>query len=175
MKLRPIPFTDPLVVRILLGQKTETRRPVRLDGQSTKVCPYGDAGDRLYVRHRWAAGPGYDDVKPRDLPPDLARIWTVMTGYKGAGRLRPPMFMPKWASRIHLAVEHVRLENLQDISEEAVAAEGIEGGRAAFSRTWDAIYQRHVWASNPLVWVVQFSLLQPGLGWAQDHMPQANA
>lgn len=102
----------------------------------------------------------------------------------GAGpcRWRLGMFMPRWASRITLRVEEVRVERVQDITEEGAIAEGMlfhDGGgighsgyrhdvnhgivyskaRDAYSYLWDSINAKrgYSWDSNPWVWVIRFS------------------
>jgi hypothetical protein len=78
--------------------------------------------------------------------------------------------MPRWASRITLEIESVRVERLQEISEEDAKAEGvIETYRppidrmglannyyVAFAKLWQSINGPGSWAENPWVWVVTF-------------------
>lgn len=89
-------------------------------------------------------------------------------------RWRPSIHMPRWASRITLEVLGVRVERLQDISEEDARAEGAtladgqwtdEDGtlrsdyRTAFRRLWISINGQDSWDANPWVWVVEFRRL----------------
>lgn len=98
---------------------------------------------------------------------------------------RPSIYMPRWASRITLEVTEVRVERLQDISEEDAQAEGVErcdgfplslgypagedDGKCvlypsavrAFSVLWDSLnHERAPWRSNPWVWVIRFKRVQ---------------
>lgn len=65
MKERPIIFSTPMVLAILGGWKTQTRRIIRnperlqglmLAGEEPAWCPYGGPGDLLYVRETWRVG-----------------------------------------------------------------------------------------------------------------------
>lgn len=108
-----------------------------LMSQSGRNCPYGKPGDRLYVRETFAlsvidpdGGPPEDDPENYDV---IYRADDVPMGgwADGAGNEIPPpwkpsIHMPRWASRILLEITDVRVERLQDISEQDAIAEGIE-------------------------------------------------
>ena len=155
------------------------------DGIIDRVfCPYGPVGTRLWVRETWAVPVEYDDTAPRDIPQDVPVQYAVesmaLNGREGAirsdcrGRWRPSIHMPRWASRILLEVEDVRLERVQDISDLDALAEGIQvigrtevndlsrgKFRHAFRALWDSINAKrgHGWDKNPWVWVVQFRVV----------------
>lgn len=81
-------------------------------------------------------------------------------------RWRPSIHMPRWASRITLEVVGVRVERLQDISEEDAKAEGCAlsadwkaFGVVAFQQLWESINGPGSWDANPWVWVVEFRKL----------------
>ncbi|KDD65352.1 hypothetical protein V466_29280 [Pseudomonas mandelii PD30] len=154
VKERPILFSTPMVRAILEGLKTVTRRavnpqPVLTEGSgfswkghlfgsgsnnretsrnfSRHCCPYGKPGDRLWVRETWArAGngdPGYLTYRatyPHCLPPGLENI---PPAHKI--RWKPSIHMFRADSRILLEITDVRVERLQDISDEQAQAEGI--------------------------------------------------
>lgn len=136
-------------------------------------CPYGLPGDQLWVREAFRLCAEADDTKPRDT--DAAyRVWYEADAphQPGFGKLRPSMFMPRWASRITLEITGVRVERLQDISGSDVLAEGV--GRPVgtplaygsvtskwsrereFAPLWEKINGPGSWDANPWVWVVEF-------------------
>lgn len=95
--------------------------------------------------------------------------------------------MPRWASRILLEITDVRVERLNDISEEDARAEGIIDGGClncgepepcgcanpepdatdAFAYLWQSIYGQENWNANPWVWVIEFNRIE-GDGHATD-------
>ena len=155
------------------------------------------AGDTLWVREAWRTFAGMDNTKPRDL-------WTPGCGHGAGilyeadcdglaltkegerwtgtraehrnafGKLRPSMFMPRWASRMTLTVTDVRVQRLQDITEEDAIAEGYpppdkraHSGVAEirdaypiawYSWLWDSINGAGAWAANPWVTATTFAV-----------------
>ncbi|MGC3841928.1 hypothetical protein [Pseudomonas aeruginosa] len=205
MKERPILFSRPMVRAILEGRKTVTRRVMKpqpdflgsmvdpntpfktLDaGLHARItCPYGEPGDRLWVREAWAADAQVDAIAPRDLsqgepiwyPADFS-VRQTGCSMISKGRGRPSIHMPRWASRILLEITAVRIERLQDISEKQALAEGVElegegvcwagaAGTASdspvesFRLLWELINGAGSWNANPWVWVVEFKRVTP--------------
>lgn len=140
-------------------------------------CPYGSVGDRLWVREAWRGERADDGRPPRDLDHGC-RVWTeadgaAMDGGNVAidakpGKLRPGIFMPRWASRITLEITGVRVERVQDISEADAKAEGptqhpnwprefYTTWRSAYRALWNQINGAGAWDANPWVWVLSFS------------------
>lgn len=219
MKERPILFSTPMVQAIMDGRKTMTRRtkgleqvsiipfhwgmdktPYQKDGKfyyelQTHVddsckyeikCPYGQVGDILWVRetfrkaHGMPTGPRYEfkataleDGVPIDEP------W------------KPSIFMPREACRLFLEITNIRVDRLQDISEDDAINEGIEwkikfpedhpnlkywkdylfkdrfatglmfGAKESFKSLWLSINGPESWTANPWVWVIKFKRIQP--------------
>lgn len=133
-------------------------------------CPYGIPGDLIYVRESFAFGAGYDDMPPRDVPQEshIRRWFKADTNQRiidGRGKWRPPMFMPRWVSRYTLRITDVRVQRVQDITNEDAVAEGIGTPRDiryvaqdCFKPLWDSINadRGYSWESNPWVWAITF-------------------
>jgi len=207
MKERPILFSGSMVRAILEGRKTQTRRiikpqPWRIVGQDVygnvddmifwrfgekredwptpNNCPYGQRGDRLWVRETWAKniqgcpnGVTYraDHLNPLGDGPANPITW------------KPSIHMPRIASRITLEITTVRVEKLWSITEADALAEGITGPHhvgypafrvpedskpryssavAAFEALWDSINSKRApWSYNLWVWVLEFKRVAP--------------
>lgn len=206
---RPIPLKAHEVRGILEGRQSQVRRvvkdiiwdayegpyrmrltpedhkgdDVRDDFHDGRIrCPYGEPGDRLWVREAWRTEIRNDYIAPRDLRPQSAVYYEAGGGGEEeipacAGKLRPSIHMPRWASRIDLEVIGVRVERLQDISDEDCWAEAppglsypirspsdfavTEGGRQrCYQRLWESINGPGSWDANPWVWVVEFKRIR---------------
>lgn len=148
MRERPILFSGPMVRAVLAGQKTQTRRVAKefagrddLDAilrrfPNQNGCPYGQPGDRLWVREAHAIVPrtayagseGVQQVIRKDGPYEHdAAVFREGWTRSAPGRWRPSIHMPRWASRITLEIVSVLVERLQAISEADAQAEGVEG------------------------------------------------
>ncbi|MWK59394.1 hypothetical protein GO594_25685 [Pseudomonas otitidis] len=188
MRERPILFAGPMVRAILSGEKTVTRRvmkpqpdflgsmvdpntPFRTLGAGLHAritCPYGEPGDRLWVRET------YGDAGCRlTYRADLEDGAHCMVK-----RWIPSIHMPRSASRILLEITAVRAERLQDISDKQCVAEGIgvtkhavgvkltsphdeSVPKAMFRELWQSINGAESWNANPWVWVVEFKRITP--------------
>ncbi len=206
MKERPILFSGPMVRALLAGTKTQTRRiakPVRhpdlgnvyapgalvLEHEPQHVidrcCPYGRPGDRLWVRETHM---NWWKLDPEN--PEGPRLFSHVAAFAADGyvlepgeRWIPSIHMLRAASRILLEITGVRIERLQDISDEDARAEGIErmagdpecghrnyldktgqdwalSPRESFRSLWESINGPASWAKNPWVWVVEFERAQ---------------
>ncbi|CNI99744.1 phage-like protein [Yersinia frederiksenii] len=168
------------------------------------TCPLGAVGDQLWVRETYRMARSLDTHSPSEvaelslnagyknpwapiqLEADGTRIgkWTgfdtppVITE---AGKLRPSLHMPRWASRINLLITGVRVERLNDISEQDAISEGLEcyvddgvpyygpfnngdcRPDVVFRGLWDSIYgqkEGENWQANPWVWVIEFERME---------------
>lgn len=168
MKEIPILFNGEMVRAILDGRKTQTRRVVKQRGDcsgSMEQCPYGQPGDRLWVRETWACSHLYDQFPPRLIPLD-ARFAYAATEHIGGLIKRPSIHMPRWASRITLEIESVRVERVQEITrgdamEEGCPFSNMQAGpnpKHWFRDLWDSINgpRGFGWDVNPFVWAITF-------------------
>jgi len=95
-------------------------------------CPYGQVGDRLWVRETYY--PCLDE--DQHLRGDCVYKTDEDAHIVSKGEWRSPMFMPRWASRILLEITEVRVERLQEISEADAIAEGVERDNYNESQGW---------------------------------------
>jgi hypothetical protein len=141
-------------------------------------CPYGVPSDRLWVRETWKATASDEEAEHVRLvyAADGRPTWRNFTGerngldervawcdrwlLRGMGAWQPSIYMPRWASRLTLAVESVRVERLHDIGDAGARAEGV-ADREAYRALWSEINGAKSWDANPWVWVVQFARVQP--------------
>ncbi|MCE4544628.1 MULTISPECIES: hypothetical protein [unclassified Caballeronia] len=142
------------------------------------ASPYGVIGDRLWVRETFSTDfrnhYPFDDVWYA-ADDDRRNEIEVRDGVKGIYspehrehvpfRWRPSIHMPRAASRITLEITGVRVERLQDISEQDAKVEGVsvEGDgdpiyphTYAFAKLWEEINGKGAWLADPWVWVVEF-------------------
>lgn len=130
----------------------DRREPTKTVGDPI-ACPYGQPGDRLWVREacyvhhahgqhradgeRWGPWSGL----PSTLSPDGTQIAYYKEGFDRSqpGRWRPSIHMPRWASRITLEIESVEVQRLQDMTE----ADAIEEGATTLAEDSDFMEQRY--------------------------------
>lgn len=174
-----------MVCAILDGRKTVTRRVVKpqprnvyhggtiynddecpvilVEGQNGHceqiTVPYR-SDDILYMRETWVFDTGGSEDE----------IGTGCFAYKAdgekspTGRWHPSLHMPKEAARLFLRVTDVRVERLQDISDEQTEREGCRDYTSTANRfyhIWDSTIkpkERSIygWDANPWVWVIKF-------------------
>ena len=101
------------------------------------LCPYGILGDRLWIRETWSTDVDIDSyAREGELIPVHYRADPLPEGYEdeahfldvtGAEHWSPSIHMPRWACRVVLEVTGVRVERVQEIMVDDVAAEGTPG------------------------------------------------
>lgn len=173
------------------GVSHNVRGPLWRSGlPGNERCPYGKPGTWLWVRETFCAvddstfdvnGKPWVDYRatPRESAEQPAG-WHHAPDDPEALKWKPSIHMPRWASRIDLEISGVRVERLQDITEEDAKAEGAEPWkfnalqsmtsgemgadcpyRGGFACLWDEINEdRATWHSNPWVWRVEFRKLE---------------
>lgn len=177
----------PVDVDLMNETLSEKRRSPLL-----KIGPFGQVGGQIYVRetfcleHQVEHGqpPPFDDGRPirylRDGIPcnkEFSEMWlqphyratdpTPELSYEDSDgeptvRWKSPVIMPKWASRITLDITGIRIQKIQDMTEEEAVAEGflphdVMTGLYWFAEAWDSLHGKAFsWESNPWVWCVTF-------------------
>lgn len=202
---KPIIFSTPMVQAILRGEKTQTRRIInpqptaelfsaiiggydnipRMARFWTKREPNNpliediklkySVGDILWVRETW-------HPKRHSFPIGLPFEYKATAKEDGNPTdepWKPSIFMPKEACRIFLKLKSIRIERLNDISENDSLQEGIQPftkdnnlfkhgldgwewqsmtkyAKEAYKILWQKINGEKSWAENPFVWVYEF-------------------
>lgn len=167
---------------------------IGFDGRSVYRCPFGQVGDRLWVRETWGVVSHDFDENERiiDWVPDRPATaihempfgngyysghaiyaadgeftWGDDDGHGERSCWKPSIHMPREACRILLEITAVRVERLNDISQEDARAEGVAPSqhiitppealyRVGFLKLWQSIYGEESWRANPWVWVIEF-------------------
>lgn len=148
-----------LVYGFVLGRSDVLGEIMELTGIK---CPYGQPGDRLWVRETWARAKVYQAGGDEWI---VYRECDNRTDF--GGPWKPSIHMPRNACRILLEIAAVRVERLHAITNEQCIAEGCRGGHGSIpGYIYNATPQehfRHIWEStggdyfaNPWVWVVEF-------------------
>jgi len=139
-------------------------------------CSYGQVGDKLWVRETWATDKLLDYLPPRLLEgAGTLPFWYLADSDQHSiiqqGKWRPSIFMPRWASRITLEITEVRVERVQEITEEDAEKEGVSWSSVSsgenpeiisavenFATLWDSLNAKrgYGWEVNPWVWVISF-------------------
>ena len=189
MSEKPIIFSTPMVQKIQEGLKTMTRRVIKpqfeidarweslvIEDKELKICGRGigdlwetrhtvkmlyHCGDILWVRETW----GYESA----VNSNVKYCYRADEEHYDGGSWHPSIFMPRNAARIFLEVKNVRVERLQDITDEGALCEGVfsrslanayfvNHPRMAFEDSWNTINAKRgsSWDSNPWVWVIEF-------------------
>lgn len=186
---RPIIFSAPMVRALLDGRKTQTRRIYRVPPGSyveqgriwamTDGCPHGDAalpyapGDRLWCKEVWGLGiSDHGDCPRYKATLDYMCGDKIVSPHEGPFAWKSPRFMPKRFSRLTLIVTEVRVQRLQEISEDDARAEGVgstltrfpDGGSIGhpaswhFEQLWGQIHGPGAWDANPWVAALTFTV-----------------
>ena len=147
------------------------------------ACPYGLEGDQLWVRETHADSTGGNGTVFRADMTQLPNQRDQEAHFffaqhckipEAAFKWKPSIFMPRAISRIQLEITGIRVERLQDISQDDAVAEGCKGGHGAmpdyaynaspdehFMMLWESINGAGSWNANPWVWVIEFKRVKP--------------
>lgn len=158
-------------------------------GPLPSLFPYGKVGDRIWLRETWCQ-PVMGDLLNQYLRAKVRGVEVEYAADMGIERFplggnftpmlrdfrwRPSIHMPRWASRITLEISDVRVQRVQDISEEDCIAEGLpllktncdgECGstpcgisRQPFIALWESTYGPGSWERNGWVWALTFEVV----------------
>lgn len=137
------------------------------DGEWGAVCHYGQAGDRLWIKHAtWkprALGDIRNDQRWNPVSREIIwRVGAVVSDVAGVDRESwrkvPNIHMPRWACRTVVELTEVKANQLGQISEDDARAEGVNSV-AEFIDLWKSIHK--IWEPSLLVWVFSFRKVQP--------------
>ena len=189
-RILPFPFDDEVIVHLLppssdcpfgqVGDRLWVRETFCLEYQveSDQKPPFTDGRPIRWEFAGMESDPeGADSIwiqphyRATDPTPELAY---EDSGGEPTVRWKPSIHMPRWASRITLEITDIRIERLQEITEEEAEAEGREprwsmeepksvreclgSARYAFANLWESLYEKKGlgWYANPWVWVIGF-------------------
>ncbi|EME5138413.1 hypothetical protein VSW99_003090 [Salmonella enterica] len=202
MSERGMIFNAEMVNAILSGRKTQTRRPIKWKqtrfteiaerddgslwpwaedcergGDIWFACPYGEIGDRIWVRETFRVHSRATDVATLVYRASVRNSWTEQTHRVPVAvcntpatpeKWTPSIHMPRWARRITLEITGVRVERLNSITESDAEAEGVTDTGFGdllvdgYRYLWKSIYGEESWAANPWVWVIEFKRVEGG-------------
>lgn len=207
MAIKPILFNTEMVRAILDGRKSCTRRVIKPQPDEKHTYPLGFVNDSTEKKEIGCFGFAANEyggsiqyVKPpyRYAPGDILYVRESYSElsfgyvYKADGenidhlgnviKWHPSIHMPKEAARIWLKVMNVRVERLQEITDEQAKREGIQYDECPTGFTWkqetdmhncyttpigamQALWNstikksdldRYGWYASPWVWVIEF-------------------
>lgn len=133
------------------------------------IAPY-QPGDKLWVKETWAYSPNWYYIYRADNNENEKELWN------GKIIWRSSIHMHYEDARLFPVVKSIRVERLQDITEEGADAEGLQnyyGARAPYTSNiirfadyWNSTIKKHDidkygWNANPMVWVPEFEKVKP--------------
>jgi hypothetical protein len=169
--------------------------PIGYEAVKSWKCPFGKIGDILWVKEMYYAyGMWIKNGHTKGGKQKWKFFDTTLTGYEYHYQDNPPenilpntkhetygwfkrlsLFMPKEACRIRLKITNIRVERLQDITEQDAIVEGIESRDGIYKdylsgeyyrkplqsylTLWESINGKGSWDKNPWVWVIEFNKL----------------
>lgn len=193
MAIKPILFNTEMVRAIMDGRKSCTRRMVKPQPNEKHTYPLGFVTDSTEKKEVGCFGFGINEysgsiqyAKPQYQPGDILYVretWghpislnsnkqyvfradkIAESGFKNDSHIwHPSIHMPKEAARIWLKVTDVRVERLQDMTDDDAEAEGCfdyTSTALGFPNVWDSIIKKsdldsYGWNANPWVFVIEF-------------------
>jgi hypothetical protein len=132
-----------------------------------RIMPYHPPGSRLAVKEAWRVSVDWDAAKPSELPDHAEIEYLSDETMRFVGRYRHAQFMPDRFVRMFLTVVDVRVERLQEITEQSAMDEGYyqavrENTKGSldpvewYKSLWSSIHGPGSWDANPFVWRIAF-------------------
>lgn len=215
-KFKPILFSTTMVQAILEGRKTQTRRVVKRQPKEKDYLPelltdhfgnyllsyrkdrvfvedktiksiYGNVGDVLWVRETFAVIKSFETGLRYVVPKAGFESYKDKIIQDDKIKWKPSLFMPKDACRLFIKIKSIRVEKLQDISEEDAISEGVlkdvefypgdfkkemiyrdytgktngcKDARSSYMTLWQKINGADSWDENPYVWTLEFEIIE---------------
>lgn len=161
--MKPILFNTEMVEAVIKGKKTVTRRKIKNQIINENILDYAPykIGEILYIRETWRTITDSEDNYD----------YRAGSSYIESVKWKPSIHMPKKAARLFLKVITIKIERIQDITNEGAVDEGIGNfngtlmpvnvsSKDRFKDVWQNIYCD--WDKNPWVWVIEFELIEKG-------------
>lgn len=105
------------------------------DSRLRELLPWR-VGRRLWVRETFKLHSTFNDLKPSEAPRSRVFYLADLAYSPSGSRVHSPIHIPRWASRLTLIVEDVRVRQLQEIGEEDAKAEGLACLSKDLGRVW---------------------------------------
>jgi len=118
-------------------------------------CPYGVAGDRLWLREAFS--------ETREGP-YIYKGWGMFDNGGDDWKWTPAIHMPRVACRTVVEITELRVERVKEITQDDCIAEGCGSHhttpREEFKKLWESINGKASWEANPWVWVIGFKKVE---------------
>ena len=143
--------------------------------------PFGGINNLLYIKEPFGLGKPLrnsegiieDEILwkgplSKDPRTKLLDDWVIGYAADGCpGPFRPALSMPRWAARIFIKIIDLKVQQLQNISEQDAKSEGLDiaqdgSYRSSFESFWISSHGEKSWTTNPWVWILDFEIIDKG-------------
>jgi hypothetical protein len=181
--MKGILFKEEMFRAVVEGRKTKTRRIIKIDpsarligkgitgfttfeirGQGCPgIYPKYERGEIVYLKEPYILIKKYPcAVDENSIILKAEYKYDKQTHVQKIIPWKNKLFMPEKYARYFIRILNVRVERLQEITEEDAISEGVfihpvyPSPRMEFASLWDKINQKNNWNTNPWVWVIEF-------------------